>query len=178
MRIVRGGVEAAPLGVQTLDPGIQRFGRDPLGERLGAMDLRQIRRDRARLRVGVEAVDEPGLDAGAHVDERQRLHRRVEPGGEAGSVLVRLQLDVGQRVAGGLGFEHTDSLAVYEEQVVGKAVPRSHLELADRHPRPGGEVHRRAILDDPARRFQGGVYVLTGTLFRGGTHAASPSARK
>ena len=85
--------------------------------------MRQVRGDGARLRIGVEQVDEAGLDAGAEVQERQRLDRRVEPGGQAGRVLVGLELDAGEGVAGGLGLQHADRLATDEQEVVGKAVP-------------------------------------------------------
>src|SRR6185437_4294778 len=121
-RIVGGGVETTPLGVQALDPGVERFGRDPLGQRFRAMDLRKVRGDRTRLWLRVEAVDEASLDAGAEVEKWQRIDRGIEPGRETGGVLVWLKLDATERVAGGLGLEHTPGLAVDEEQVVGEAV--------------------------------------------------------
>ncbi len=85
---------AGAAGPDARDPGGERLGVDPLGERLGPVDVRQVHRDGARPRLGVEPVDEARLDAGREVEERQRRDRRVEPGGEAGGVLVGLDLDV------------------------------------------------------------------------------------
>ena len=164
--------------MQALDPGVERLGADPLGERRGPVDVREVGGDAARLRVGVEAVDEAGFDPGAEVEEREWVHGRVEPGGEPGGVLVGLQFHVGQRVASGFGLEHADGLAVHEEQVVGEAVPGRHLELPHGHARRGGEVHRRAVLDGPPRGFQRGVDSDPGLLFGRRAHAGPFSARK
>jgi hypothetical protein len=58
-------VEPGAFGVQALDPLVQRLGGDPFDKRLGPVDVRQVGGDRAGLGIGVEAVDEPGLDAGS-----------------------------------------------------------------------------------------------------------------
>ncbi len=103
-RGVGGGVEA-PFPVQALHPGVERLGADPLVESLRSVNVRQIRGDGARLRLPVKKIDEARLHAGAEVEERERIHGRAESCGEAGGVLVRLQLDVRQGVTGGLGFQ-------------------------------------------------------------------------
>jgi len=166
------------LGEQAFDPGVERLGSDPLGERRGPVDVREVGGEGARLRVGIEAVDEAGLDTGAQIEEGEGIDRRVEPRGEAGGVLVGLQLHVGQRVAGRLGLQGTDGLAVDEEEVVGEAVPGRHPELADGHAGSGREVHPVAILDDPARGDEGGVDVDAGLLLGGQVHSGPFPARK
>ena len=70
---------------------------------------------------------------------------------QAGRVQVGLQLDAGQRVADGLRFENAGRPAVDEQHVVGEPVAWRHPELATGDPAPRGEVHRVAILHDPAR---------------------------
>ena len=93
------------LGVQALYPRVEGLGREPLGQRFRSVDVRDVG-DAAGLGLGVEAVDEPGLDPGADVEERQRADRRMQRCRQAGRVLVGLQLDAGQRVADRLRFEN------------------------------------------------------------------------
>jgi hypothetical protein len=164
-------VESGAFGVQALDPLVQRFGGDPLRQCLGPVDVRQVGGDRAGLGVGVEAVDEPGLDAGAEIEERQRVDRRVESVGEPGGVLPSLELDVSEPVPGGLGLQRPDGLAVDEQEVVGEAVALSHLELAHRDARRDGEVHGVPVLNGPAGGLEGRIDVLAGFAFRGGAHS-------
>jgi hypothetical protein len=58
-------VEPGAFGVQALDPLVERLGGDPLRERFRPVNVRQVGGDRPRLGIRIEAVDEPGLDAGA-----------------------------------------------------------------------------------------------------------------
>jgi hypothetical protein len=50
----------------------------------------------------------------------------------------------------GLGLQGADGATVGEEEVVGEAVAGGHRELADGHAAGGVEVHRAAVLDEPA----------------------------
>jgi len=105
------------------------------------------------------------------VEEWERIDRRVEPCGQPRRVLVRLQLDVDQAIAGRLGLECTDGLPFDEEQVVGEAVTGGHPELAHGHAPAGGEVHVGTVLDDPAGGLKGHVDLLTGLLLGSRAHA-------
>ena len=70
--------------------------------------------------IGVETVGETGFGAGGLVGERQRQMVMRQSVGQARRVLGRLQLDAGERVVFGLGFDDADGLGIGVEQVVGK----------------------------------------------------------
>ena len=120
---------------------------------------------------GLEAVDEPGLDSGADVQERKRIDRRIQFHRQPRRILVRLQLDAGQGVSDGLRFDNADSLPVDEQHVVGEPVAGRHPELAHGNPKSGGEIHLVAVLDDPARLGERRVDLLASLLFRRQRHA-------
>ena len=124
----------------------------------------------------IESVGEPGLDAGADVLEGKRRDRRIQPGGEAGRVLVHLQLDAGQGVSDRLRLENAGGLAADEQHVVGEPVAGRHAELAHRDPEPGGKVHPVPVLDRPARLDEHRVDPLAGLLFGCQRHPRSPGA--
>ena len=138
-RVAGRRVEAAALGVQALHPGVERLGPEPLGQRLRPVDVGQVR-DAAALRIGVETVDEAGLDARADVLERERMDRRVQSRRQAGRVLVRLRLHAGQGVADRLRFENAGRLSASEQHVVGEPVA-------------GAIRNSRTATPSPAARF-------------------------
>ena len=133
------------------------------------MNVRQVR-DAAGLRLGIEAVDEAGLDAGADVLEGERRDRGIQPGRQSGGVPVRLQLDAGQGVSRGFGFHDAGRLPVDEQHVVGETVAGRHPELAHGDAAAGGEVKRLAVLDDPARLGERRVDLPAGALLGGQRH--------
>src|SRR5215211_4417318 len=64
----------------------------------------------------------------------------------AGGVLARLDLDLGERGPLRLGLDRSDGLLLHEQQVVGPPVAVSHDELADSHILAGVEAQFGAIL--------------------------------
>ena len=100
--------------------------------------------------------------------------RRVQDRGQPGGVLVRLQLDAGKGVTGRLRFENARSLPVDKQHVVGEPVARRQRELAYGDAPPGGEVHRVAVLDNPARLDERLVDLPTGPLLRRLRHTYQP----
>jgi hypothetical protein len=120
--------------------------------------------DAAAARVRIEEARELRDRPGGQVEERQWLDGRVEPGWQAGGILLGLHLDAAQRVALGLRFKDADGLAVHEEQVIGEAVPGGELELAHGDAASGGQVHGVPVLDDPACRDERGVDLRPGLL--------------
>ena len=79
------------------------------------------REDAAAARVGIEAVGEEGLRAGAFVAERERRFPCRQAERNAGDIFGGLLLDAGERVAFGLGFDCADGFAIHEQRVVGFA---------------------------------------------------------
>ena len=79
------------------------------------------REDAATARVGIEAIGEEGLGAGALVGERQRRFPRRETERNAGDIFGGLLFDAAERGAFGLGFDRADGFAVHEERVIGLA---------------------------------------------------------
>jgi len=100
---------------------------------------------------GVEAVGEEGFDAGALVEERQRLVPGRRDVGQAGAVLFGLKLDAAEGCAGGLGLDGADGFAVHEQQVAGEA----GLEGEFAHDEQHGSLDGR--IDDPLIRV---IHVL------------------
>jgi hypothetical protein len=64
----------------------------------------------------------------------------------------------------GLRLEDAGGLAVHEQEVVGKTMAGSQLELAYRDTASGGQVHLAPVLDDPPCRHQAGVDLRPGLL--------------
>jgi hypothetical protein len=131
-------------------------------------ELQQVLRrveanDRARAGIGVALVAEVGLDASALVREGQRI------GPSLGDPVIR------GRVAGGLlgnggesgaflfSFNNSERLAIDEENVVGG--PAVGLHLTDRDTTGSVKVEVLLILNEPPRRHELAVDVLTGGRF-------------
>ena len=121
----------------------------------------------ARLRVRVEAVNEACLDAGAQIEERERIDGRVEFIGESGRVLINLQFDTGQRVSGGLGLQDPDRLGLDEQHIVREAVAVRHLELPNGDARSSRQIQLIAVLNKPSSGVQGLVDLLARPLLWG-----------
>ena len=113
--------------------------------------------------MGSRPISEPGDDAGALVDERQRLVV-VDPFQLGFGVARRLLFNRGDVLAPvlGLGLDDADGAFVNEENVVGGANVRP--VLADRDARTGIEVDRLFVLNLPAGRLQHPVDVVAGDL--------------
>ena len=79
-------------------------------------------KDDAAARLRVQSVGEPGLHAGALVQERQGTDVIGQVLRQARAVPPRLRLDSGQSVALRLGFDHAGRPAVHVEQVIGGSV--------------------------------------------------------
>ena len=124
------------------------------------------REHRARARLRIQGVDEDGFFAGRDIGKRQRLLRCGQRGWQTLHIFLGLNLDAGERVAGGLGLHHTKRIAVHEEQVVDVAVALLQLELAHRDAVAGREVHVLAVLNQPACLRQQGVDLFAGLGFR------------
>jgi hypothetical protein len=87
-----------------------------------------------------------------------------EVGRQAVEIFPGLGLDAGERVPLRLGLDNSDRLASGVEHVVGEA--GRQRKLAHRHAEPGGDIHPRAVLHDPASLLQLAVDLLPGCLFR------------
>lgn len=131
-------------------------------------ELQQVLRgvkakDRARPGIGVTLVAEVGLDASALVREGQRI------GPSLGHPVIR------GRVAGGLlsnrrkggafpfSFNNSERLAIDEENVVGGTAVGLHL--THRHATGSVKVEVLLVLNEPPRRHELAVDVLTGGCF-------------
>jgi hypothetical protein len=100
---------------------------DPASHGLGAVEGE----DCPRSRIRVEAVREARLDAGRLIRERQPVEPALHLSRDAGGVLARLDLDLGEGHALRLRLDRPDSLPVHEHEVVGSAVALRHRELSD-----------------------------------------------
>ena len=149
-----------------------RLGPEPFREGRWPVDVGNPR-DPPGLGIRIQTIHEPGLDSGAHIEEGERIHRRIQARRQASRVLVRLQLDAGEGVASWLGLKDPDGLSIHEEHVVCEPVPVRHLELADGDTLTGGEVQLGSILEDPAGCFQRLVDVLSGILLGSGGQSRS-----
>ena len=125
-------------------------GVEPRGQRVRGVEGEYV----SAARLGVEPVGELRLLAGALVQERQGATVRWKVVGQAGTVLLRLQLHAGERAANGLGLDHAGRLLVHVEQVVGLAVAGLQPELAHRHARRRVQVGGARVLNGPSRLLE------------------------
>ena len=102
--------------------------------------------------IGIEAVGEAGFDAGGLVAEGERPEPGGEYVGEAMRVLVGLDLDTGEGMAGRLRLHHPGGLAVDVEEIVGLAMARLQGEIANGDAAAGVDVGAAVVLNQPARR--------------------------
>jgi len=72
-----------------------------------------------------------------------------EDSAEAFAVFGGLDLDPDQGHARLLRFYHTGRVSIDVEEIVGKAVPRSEHEFANRNAASGFNVAAVAVLDEP-----------------------------
>ena len=100
-------------------------------------------------RLGVEAVREARLDARALVEERERANVDGDVPRDAAAVLLGLDLDARERLAGLLRLDDAGELAVHVEEVVGIAEAAGERELADSDAAAGVDVRGGGVLDEP-----------------------------
>ena len=115
----------------------------------------------------VHSVGEPGLNAGALIQEWQGTDVVRQVVQQARAVLPRLRLNASEAVTLGLGLDHARSSAVHIEQVVGGAVARPERKLPHRHAAGGTHVQSSDVLHHPASLLQQPVDIDSGALFRG-----------
>jgi hypothetical protein len=128
----------------------------------------------------VELVGKLGDRASAEVAKGQWPVRRVQMVWQPFGIDLRLNRDPRQRKAHLLGFQHTDRLAVDEEQVVCSTVPWLQCDFAHRHAAASVEVDCVCVLHDPAGLFELPIDFKTCFLLwcqlGGGAHGHCPLA--
>lgn len=134
----------------------------PLGERLGPMEGE----DTAGTRRWIALVAEEGFDAGGFIEEWELARNSGgQEFGQAVCVTRGLLGDGRERGAFLFRFDDTERVAVHQHQVI--AGPGGKRHLAHRDPPACGEIQCLVILNDPARRDELRVDLLTGELFWG-----------
>jgi len=132
----------------------------PFLERFRAVEIEHF----ARARLGIAAIGKTGDDAGALVQERQRL-LVVDPLELGGGVAFGLRFVRGEALAFflALGFDDADGLLVHEQHVVG----RTDIGLVFAHcqPQPCAQVYFLCRLHNPTRLLQQRVDGVAGFLF-------------
>src|SRR5450759_1188599 len=108
------------------------------------------RKNSTTLCVRVIAVRESRFGSSRFVDEGQGVDRRLQPVGQTVDVLAALPLDLYERVALGLCFNHADCMTVNEQQVVDSAMALLEHKLSDGYAWTVREVGMIAVLDQPA----------------------------
>jgi hypothetical protein len=85
-------------------------------------------------------------------------------GWQANRIIPGLICDPGEGGAFGLGFDDTDSFAIYKEEVIGFASFQG--EFTDSHTTIGEKVEDRTVLHLPAAGSKLFIYVLSSKFFR------------
>ena len=154
---------------RSVEPGCFSSSCSHSRQRFGPVE----RKDLATAGVRVQQAGESGFDAGALIQERQWTTRDGNVVWNALAVLLRLNLDAGERLAFSLGLDHAGGCAVHEEKVVGLAVPLLHGKFADSNTPASRDVGGVAVLDYPSGGVQKLVNVLAGPILGGDGHGKS-----
>ena len=120
---------------------------------------------RPAARVRFQQVGKSGLHACGFITERERPARRGKIPGKPDAVLGGLNFDADEGNAGLFGFHNAGCVSIDVQEVIGKAMPWSELELANRDAATGFNVDAAAILDQPSGRGEQAVDVCAGTVF-------------
>jgi len=158
---VRGGPEHGD-GEASLGSGGGPGLVEPGSERVWPVELEEA----PTAWLWVELVGEAGLNSRADIEEGERTEARGDGVRKAGGVAAGLGLDAGEGVARRLGLHDADRLPIYEEEIVGVAVPTPEGELAQRDAACSDQIRGLGILDDPASSGERHVNVRSSVLLR------------
>ena len=123
------------------------------------------RENPAAARVGIEAIGEECLRAGALVTERERRFPRGQAKRHAGHVFGGLFFDADEGVTFGLRLDGADGFGIREKRVIGLAGFEGQFNYGDAA--RGGEVDLVLGLHEPTGRGEHLVDSLPGCFLRG-----------
>jgi len=118
-------------------------------------------KDLTAARIRLQQVGGACLNTRALVQERQRTSRYRDTIGNAFAVFGGLNLDTGESFAFLLGLNYASCCAIYEEEVVGLAVPLPHGKFANSDLSASRDVGGIAVLDYPTSGCQKLIDLLT-----------------